>query len=266
MFYISLFRKFFIIPWRSQFEYPVAFILGITAQWMSYGFQFLGMWIMVQAFGTLAGWNSMQILFIYSMNLFSYAIGATFTYNTYQQIMQIVRTGKFDDVLLKPMNSLVYLLCSNINAAYLSHLTLGLAGMLISLHALGITMEIYKILWLVIAILGSALIHAGMLILISVPSLIVLNDTGWGIFYTGFRNFMNYPLSIFGRPIQLLLTFVLPYGFISFYPSQVILNIQDSLGFSSLFKYLTPLVGILLCSIAFIAWQWAVNRYESSGS
>lgn len=266
MFYLSLFRKFLGISVRSQMEYHASFVLGVAAQILSYGFQFLSIWIMINAFGNLAGWSPMDILFLYSMNMFSYSIGASLAFNTSQQLSDIVRTGKFDDVLLKPMNSLVYMVSSNINIGYVTHFALGIIGMVFSLTMLSITLNPANFIWLGCVLIGGALIHFSFLIITSIPNLILINNTGWSIFYWGFTNFISYPLSIFGRPVQFLLTFILPYGFISFFPAQHFLNIQDDLDFSPVFQYLTPLVGLTLLIITFILWRWGINHYESSGS
>ena len=266
MFYLSLFWKFVKIRWRSQLEYPGAYVLGIVAQWMGYGFQFVTMWIMVQAFGTLAGWKPMEVLFLYALHLFAYAMGATFSFNIVRETPALVRTGGFDDVLIKPVDSFVYMLSANINVGYVSHLTLSLAAMAVSLGSLGIALTAGKLFWLAAVLLGGAAIHASLMILSCVPSLFVVGDTDWGFLYWGLRDFMDYPLSVFGRPLQLLFTFVIPFAFINFYPAQPFLGKHDTLLFGPAVQYLTPLVGVLLAAITVLAWRAAVDRYESTGS
>lgn len=266
MFYVSLFFKFVRIRWRSQLEYPGAFALGILAQWMSYGFQFLTMWILVGAFGTLNRWQPMQVLFLYVMNLFAYASGATFTFNMSREMPNLARTGALDDVLIKPLNSFVYMLSANINVGYVSHLSLAITAMAISLHALGIVLGPLQLLWLAVALASGAVIHSSLMILCSVPSVFVVGDTDWGFFYWGLRDFLDYPLSIFARPLQLLFTFVLPFGFINFFPAQAILGIRDTMGLPPAIVYLAPAVALALAALTLWAWRGALNRYESTGS
>ena len=266
MFYVSLFLKFVRIRWRSQLEYPGAYVLGILAQWLSYGFQFVTMWIMVQAFGTLGGWLPMQVLFLYAMNLFAYASGATFAFNVVRETPQMARTGAFDDVLIKPLDSFVYMLSANINVGYVSHLSLAVVAMVISLNALGVALSFVQVLWLLVVLLSGAVIHASLMILSCVPSLFVVSDADWGFLYWGLRDFLDYPLSVFARPLQLLFTFVLPFAFINFYPAQAFLGLRDTLGLPAAIQYLTPAVALALAGLTVLAWRGAVNRYESTGS
>ena len=266
MFYPRLFVKFVKIRWRSQLEYPMAYFLGIVAQWTGYGFQFAVMWIMVNAFGLLGSWQPMEVLFLYAMNLFSYALGAAFTFNIAQSLPEMVRTGSFDDVLIKPVHSLVYLLSANINVGYVSHFTLAVAAMAVSFKTLGLLMTPMKALWLVAALLGGALIHGSFILLTTLPSLFIVSENHWGFLYWGLKDILDYPLAIFGRPVQLLFTFVLPYSFINFYPAQPLLEKSDLLLFPPFIQYMTPLVGLVLACLTALAWWKAAQKYESTGS
>lgn len=266
MFYLSLFLKFVGVRWRSSVEYPVPFALGILAQWLSYGFQFVTMWIMIMAFERLGSWLPMEVLFLYAMNLFTYALGASFTFNTSREIGTMARTGSFDDVLIKPADSLVYMISSNFNVGYVSHLSLAVIAMGISLSSLGIWLTPVKFLWLAATLIGGAMIQGSLLLLFSIPSLFLIGTQNFGNILFGLKDFIHYPLSIFGRPIQLLFTFVLPLAFINFYPAQPLLMKSDYLLFPAAIGYMTPLVGIILCAIVFAVWHIAVNRYESTGS
>lgn len=266
MFYLTLFLKFVSVRWRATVEYPIPFVLGILAQWISYGLQFITMWIMIMTFGRLGSWMPMEVLFLYAMNLFSYALGASFVFNTSRQIGLMARDGRFDDVLIKPVDSLVYMLSSNFNVGYVSHLSLAIIAMAVSLSALGIWLTPVKVLWLIIALIGASMIQASLQLLFSLPNLFLIGTHNFGTILHGFKDFIQYPVSIFGRPLQLLFTFVLPLAFVNFYPAQPLLMKDDYLLFPAAFGYLTPLVGVALCAIVAVVWHHVVNRYESTGS
>ena len=68
------------------------------------------------------------------------------------------------------------------------------------------------------------------------------------------------------RFIQVLLTFVIPYGFMSFYPAQYFLQKNDFLLFFPWFQYLTPVVGAVLLTLAVVFWKAGLRRYQSTGS
>jgi ABC-2 type transport system permease protein len=77
---------------------------------------------------------------------------------------------------------------------------------------------------------------------------------------------IEYPLSLYPKILQILLTVVVPFGFITFYPAQFFLSKNDFLMFNPVLQYLNPLVGIVVLCAAFFVWNQGLKRYNSSGS
>ena len=79
-------------------------------------------------------------------------------------------------------------------------------------------------------------------------------------------NFALYPLNIYNAALQFLMTFLVPVGFMSYYPATFFLNRAEDTLFAPVFAYLTPLVGLVLIIIAYSFWRVGINRYQSTGS
>ena len=77
MFYLFLAKQFIRTQWRSQNEYRFSFIMGILAQGTNFVFRYLALYLLVSRFGSLNGWNSRELLLIYSFSQFTYASGFT---------------------------------------------------------------------------------------------------------------------------------------------------------------------------------------------
>jgi len=108
--YIPLYLQFIKIQVKTALEYRGAFISGVIAQIIGYGATFLLVWIMISKFQTLNGWKPYEVLFLYAMNLFSYALAAFFMFNLCVRLSDLIQTGDFDDVLTKPLNPFLYLI------------------------------------------------------------------------------------------------------------------------------------------------------------
>ena len=80
------------------------------------------------------------------------------------------------------------------------------------------------------------------------------------------REFADYPVSIYLRALQIILTFVLPYAFINFFPAQYFLQKNDFLLFHPLIQYLSPAVGAIMFAIAVVFWKIGLRHYQSTGS
>jgi len=85
------------------------------------------------------------------------------------------------------------------------------------------------------------------------------------VFYGAMKKFINYPISLYNKFIQIFLTFVLPYAFINFYPAQLLLNKKDYI-FHPALQYATLPLGVLLFIISYRFWLYGINRYQGTGS
>lgn len=263
----KIYSEFIRIQLKTTLQYKGAFFAGVIAQFFSYSVSFLMIWIVIQRFKDLNGWSSYEVVFLYSINLLSYAIGAFFFFNLNRDLPRIVQYGEFDDILVKPLNPLWYIISRDFNSGYLSHLVTSIIILLICIPNLGIRVTPMKVLLLIIYILCGALIQGAMLLICAVPTFwMVKNNFLTGILFFNIKDFTQYPISIYSKSIQFILTFILPYAFISYYPAHQWLNKTDPLTFHPVIQYMNPAVGILLMLIAYRFWLFGLKSYKSTGS
>ncbi|MFB5760588.1 ABC transporter permease [Paenibacillus medicaginis] len=267
MHYAKLYMEFIRIRIMGVAENRKAFIIGFIAQFASYFADFFLIWIVITQFKTINGWGAAEVLLLYGLNLCSYAIAGFFFYTPTANLSTMVKDGSFDDVLLKPLNSFGFLICRDFNAGYISHFILALGVILFSLHSLQVPLDIVNGLFLVVTLIGGALIQGAALILTSVPSFwVVENKSLTDILFFQAKSFIKYPISIFAMPVQIIFTYILPYAFINFYPAQYFLGKNELSIFHPAFQFFTPIVGIVLFLIAYLFWNIGINYYKSTGS
>jgi ABC-2 type transport system permease protein len=73
--------------------------------------------------------------------------------------------------------------------------------------------------------------------------------------------FAQYPLTIYPRAINIVLTWLIPYGFTSFYPATYLLG-RDS----SLVVWLGPVVAAVLLVLGYQFWRFGLRHYAGTGS
>ena len=74
--------------------------------------------------------------------------------------------------------------------------------------------------------------------------------------------FGRYPLNIYSPFIQFLLSWIIPFGFASFYPSTVLLG---RLEYQSYLVFL-PVVTVVFLVASILLWNRGVANYSSTGS
>lgn len=267
MHYLKLYVEFIKLRILGVAEYRKAFFIGAIAQFVSYFAEFFLIWVIVKEFGSINGWTAPEVLLLYGLNLASYAIAGFFFFTPTSQLSVKIMDGTFDELLVKPLNSFWYLVCREFNTAYISHFILSMLVILYSINTLSLGMRFGSYVFLIIILIGGALIQGSALILTSVPSFWIVENEGLReLLFFQAKAFIRYPITIFKAPIQIILTLILPYAFINFYPAQYFLEKNDFSIFHSTFQYFTPVVGIVLFIIAYFYWSLGINNYKSTGS
>lgn len=248
----------------TQTEYQLSFVVGSIGATLEYFGTAMMIVILVRTFGDLNGWSAWEVAFLYGVNLAAYTFGASFFFHFMRQLPDLVRSGDLDQVLVRPLNPLVYLALNSFSFTYLFRTLLGIGIVAVSLAMSLGSFDAISALHLLSVMIAGGVLQAGFFLFFSVPVLWQVQDHGIGRMVFEFRRFTNYPISIFPVAIRIVLTFILPYGFIAYYPAEYVFG-KASL-FAPSFAYLSLPVSILFFAIAYLFWTTGIKRYQGSGS
>lgn len=241
--------------------------MRMLAKFFGWSTGFIMISILLSRFKSIGDWNTYEVMLLYALDVISYSIAATFLMGPFGYLASSIHQGAFDEVLTRPVNPLAYYVCRKISAGYTSNYVICIIILGICFANLGIKLNYINLLMLALTIIGASLIQGAAFMITSIPAFwLIKSDSFRSLFYTNLTGFLQYPLSIYNKAIQFLLTFILPYAFINFYPVQFFLNKNDFLMFNPMFQYLTPVIGIVLFAFACWFWKFGINHYKSTGS
>ena len=261
---IGLYMEFIRIKWHAASQYRGAFLMTAFSKIVGFGAEFATIYILISRFQAIGGWSAPQVLSLFALNQISYALGACFTFHTARSFDQMARNGEMDALLTKPVNPFLYLMANRFSTGYVGNLTISGICLVVGIAGSGIIVSPFAIGMILVAIIGGALIHGSMMLLTSIPSVYMVNVDFRSLFYFRIRSITDYPITIYPTAVRLLLTFVLPYAFISFYPAQLIFGIAPL--YHPAFQFLSPVVGIALCLVTYRYFWYAVSKYQGSGT
>ncbi len=259
-----LFGKLLRLLVKERMEYRGDFALGAIAQMISYIADYVVIWLFIQRFDTIAGWAWPEISLLYSFGLLTYSIGAAFSFVQMRQLEAEVKNGTFDTLLIKPVNSYFYLICRGFNLGYVAHVLVSGSVMVWALLQMDIRWSPLTVAFVLASIIGGAMIQAAVLSGIGTLAFVWVRT---GFLFTLFfklKDFVSYPLPIFGSVIQITLTFIVPLAFINYYPAAVLLG-KDTLYLSGWAYLIVPVVGPLCYWLSYRFWRFGVNRYQGAG-
>jgi ABC-2 type transport system permease protein len=169
--------------------------------------------------------------------------------------------GQFDRVLLRPLSSIAQVLFESFNLDSIGTFILGLVVLVRSSNNLGIIFTINDYLWLFFSVISGAIILVSVFISLASLSFHFEDKLGVGAPVYGLINFGRYPVNIFNKTVQFVLSFVIPFAFVAFYPATHFFNKS---GFE-FYCYLTPVVALVSFMISLFFWGYGTKKYTSTG-
>lgn len=209
----------------------------------------------------IRGWTFHQILFLWGMGEVSTGLFFVLFQGLWALNQQYLLRGEMDRVLLRPLDPYGQVMTDHLNLEDLPIVLLGLVMIAWSLPGLP-AFSLGQWLLLPLFLVSGVFVLAGTLTLFTCLGFVVHHrGTAIGVVYQA-SAFNRYPLDIFPRPLQRLLTWVLPFAFIAFFPASWYLGRTEWLTFAAA----QPVVGFGLFFGARWLWDRALGRYRSPGS
>jgi len=176
-------------------------------------------------------------------------------------IRTIVARGELDVPLVRPL-PLVFQIATRASDLHsLSNLIIGSSIIGLAFHRLGLVLSAAKIIFFVFTMAGSTLVMAAMILIAnSIAFWDRSVDSSLPSFVLQIADGAQIPLSVYGAPVRVVLTWILPYAFVSYFPAQVLLGKPVTP-----LAWASPLIGPLVAGLACMIFRLGLRRYESAG-
>ena len=257
-------RLYFIIEAqyiKARMQYRADFVISSIGMFFS-SLATLGVfWVILESVPDLAGWSLMEMTFIYAF--FMIAISPMqILFDHAWQIRFHILQGSFLKYYFRPLNMMFYYMSEMFDLKGLTQLFVGIALMIYASGQMNIEWTPTRILLLAITLFSAALVQISIVVAASCAAFWVLDSypvlgLAWKL-----REFSPYPMIIFDGAFRFAFTYILPIGFVAFYPSQLFLRPQEV----SPIIYFSPIVGIGLFALTYWIWTKGVNSYTGTGS
>lgn len=257
-------RLYFIIETqyiKARMQYRADFIISSIGMFFT-SLATLGVfWVLFTSIPTLAGWTFMEMVFIYAFYMIAISPMQILFDQTWW-LRYAIQQGTFLKYYFRPLNMMFYFMSERFDIKGLTQLALGIGLLIYASTQLGIEWSPIKLVLLPLSLFGAALVLIAITVAAGCAAFWITNafpvlSLAWKL-----REFSPYPMNIFDGIFRFTFSFILPIGFVAFYPSQMFLRPEqiDPL------IYFSPLVGILMFALAYWIWTKGVNSYTGTGS
>jgi ABC-2 type transport system permease protein len=261
----DVYRQYWRINLLTALEYRANFLVWFAFTFIYHGAALAALWIVLQEFPEMNGWTFSEMAFLYALWMLGHAINNTF-FLTVGDIPEHVREGEMDRLLVRPLNALFQVLTTP-QQIFPDELVLALAVFAMATAWAQPRIDLWFVIFVPLVVIGGALIDFAINLLVATCAFWFVKVDGlrWIAFQLQ-QEFTRYPISIYTKGVRLVLTFLLPYAFMNYFPATFFLGKQeDALRLPPAIGLLTPAIGLAAATLAYAFWRVGLNRYEGVG-
>jgi viologen exporter family transport system permease protein len=263
---LGIYRRLIGARIRSQLQYRLSFWLNLVGTALITFLDFAAILVLFHQVDALGDWSVAEVAVLYGISCVAFAL-ADMVFGHLDQLPEMIRMGDFDQVLVRPLGSLLQVIAADFALRRLGKLTQGLAVLAIALAYADVEWTPGRAAMLVVAILAGVAIFAGIWIALSTVVFWLIDSHEAVNAFTYGGNFLaQYPVNIFGPWLRRLVIYLIPLAFVAYFPALYVLGKEDALGFPLAFQFASPLVAAATGMAGWALWGVAVRRYRSVGS
>jgi ABC-2 type transport system permease protein len=246
---------------KARMQYRVDFMVSSVGIVFQNAAGYLSLWVLFRSIPELQGWKYDELVFLYAFAVLSVTPSQIFFDNTWQ-IRNHVQQGTFIKYYFKPINMMFYYMSEVLDLKGFAQAAFALVLLVVSSVNLGMQWSLLQVLGMLVLLVSSSLIMISFLVIASSTCFWITNSFSILSFFFRFREYARYPMTIFTGFFRFLFTFIIPIGFVAYYPSQLVLRPNDS----GYLVFMTPLIGGALFAIACLVWSRGVRAWSGTGS
>lgn len=173
----------------------------------------------------------------------------------------LIINGKFDTILLSPVNTLGYMLSRVIDYDGFVQIITGFVIVVIGLVSGSYNPGFTNWLFFAFLVIDGFLLWLSFSLLIGSLCFKYERSDEWFTIVFNLAKFGDYPLNVYGSVLSFVFTFIVPLGLISYYPSNFLLGKLTDLG---LFFELTGLM-LMITFLSIKFYMRSLKNYSSAG-
>lgn len=259
--YFRLIWLFTRLSVQDSTAYRADFFAHVFVTFFHFVAELVGLWTIFSNTTSLNGWNVFEMVALLGVfRCMNGIIGFLIAPNM-RLIMDDVREGKLDFVLIKPVNSQFFVSFRRVIIWRVADILLGLVLIVVASTRLAETMTPGKVVLFVgMLSAGAVIIYSFWLMLATLAFWLTrvnnMEMVFWNVFEAG-----RYPVQIYRPSIRALLTYVVPLAFITTFPAAALVGKER---FSGLLLALLFAAGSFLAASSF--WRYGLRNYSGASA
>lgn len=263
---LSIAARIASIRLRGQMSYKASFWMQIFGNFLTNFMEVVALFAMFYQFDSLGGWTLGEVALLHGISMIAFSIGDTLTIGM-DNVAPQIRSGDFDRVLTRPLSSWINAATSEFSLRHLGQCALGFMVLAFALTRVELHLTPFTIGLIPLMFISGIALFMALFTVEAILSFWTVNGVeAINAFTYGGSDLAQFPLHIFNRSMRFIFLWVIPVGFITYYPALHLLDKPDPLGMPQWFVLVGPLIIALFCAVVSWGWSQGIRHYRSTGS
>jgi ABC-2 type transport system permease protein len=251
-----------LVQLRTAVEYSADFWIGIAGSALMHVSGLVFISALFSQIPEVEGWTVWEIALMYALALVSRGF-VEMACDGPWGLRMVVNTGQFDRLLVRPIPAALQTATQIASIHGLGQMGLGIAVFVMASRRADLDWSIGKAAYLLVVFASSAVMLGAINFLVNLiafwePS----SNSAVPTLLATAIDFAKFPLDIYNVLIRGLVTVVIPYAFITYFPALVLLEKPSA---ARWLGYMTPLVSAAVVAVTALLWRIGINRYQGVG-
>ena len=259
---LRVLRAFLSLGVLNLVQYRSDFAVSLLNAVISLITQVLALSVVFAATSDLRGWSRDDLLVLVGIHFFISGLIGIVMRPSMEALMEGIRLGTFDFLLLKPADSQLLASTQVVAPQATTDVVVGVGVITYGMSRLGVGLSPADVgLFAVMLVAGLVIVYSFLLLLATCAFWFVKLDNVLVIFQALFGNAGRWPVTIFPRWLRAFLTFVVPVAFAVTVPAQAL---TGQLEIGSAVLAVAVALGFFTASRVF--WLVALRRYTGASA
>ena len=257
---MKLYLKFLSIHVRSAMTYRSSFFLSCLGHLLITTNVFLSVVFLLDRFGSVGGYTLPQLSLCYAVILAGTSLAECFARGI-DAFGRILSEARFDRIMLRPRPLLFQVLCQDMKPTMFARVLQAAVMLVWAIGSGAVVWTPVKAIVLALMILCGAGVFFGVYLVNACVTFFTLEHIeALNIFMDGPREYGKYPFGIYGKPVLIILTFLVPLALVQHWPLQYLFDRGPA------WYGLLPIVSLVFLIPCGLLWRLGVRHYRSTGS
>lgn len=259
---VRLYVKLQLTQLRGLIEYRADFWIGVCGAALQ---QAAGLVFIAAFFSQIpevAGWTVWNVAILYGLVIIPTGLVELFCDGPWR-LRADINEGHFDRVLVRPIPPALQQATAFTSIHGIGQVTLGLVVLVTGLSRSELDWHWWTVPYLIVVLCCSTTINGAMNFVVNMtgfwePS----TQSALPTMVVSMREFAKFPLDLYGIVLKIIVTLIVPFAFVSYFPALLLLDRGGAWQYLGL---AAPLAAALVVLVTRALWRKGLNRYQGVG-